>query len=81
METHSFAIPLELNGDQLQEETGAESVRVSGDELLIVSDKTKAEIAAIVAAHIPAPFVQPTVTEKLASVGLSVDDLKTALGL
>jgi len=27
------------------------------------------------------PPVEPTVTEKLASVGLSIDDLKAALGL
>lgn len=81
METHSFAIPSELNGDQLQIETGAESVRVVGDELLIVSDKSKAAIAAIVAAHVPVPPAQPTVAEKLASVGLSIDDLKAALGV
>lgn len=29
----------------------------------------------------PIPKVEPTVTDKLASVGLSLDDLKTALGL
>ena len=29
----------------------------------------------------PLPEVEPTVEEKLASVGLSVDDLKAALGL
>jgi hypothetical protein len=81
METHSFAIPSELNGDQLQIETGAESVRVVGDELLIVSDKSKSAIAAIVAAHVPVPPAQPTVAEKLASVGLSIDDLKAALGV
>jgi len=81
METHSFAIPSELNGDQLQIETGAESVRVVGDELLIVSDKSKSAIVAIVAAHVPVPPAQPTVAEKLASVGLSIDDLKAALGV
>jgi hypothetical protein len=29
----------------------------------------------------PLPEVEPTVNQKLASVGLSVEDLKTALGL
>lgn len=81
METHSFPIPLELNGDQLQIETGAESVRVVADELLIVSDKSKAEIAAIVATHVPIFNSELTVAQKLESVGLSLDDLKAALGL
>lgn len=81
METYSFPIPSELNGDQLQAETSAESVRVSENELLIVSDKTKAEIAAIVAVHVPVAKPEPTITEKLERVGLSLDDLKAALGL
>ena len=29
----------------------------------------------------PTPQPEPTIAEKLASVGLSIDDLKTALGL
>lgn len=29
----------------------------------------------------PLPIVEPSVAEKLASVGLNLDDLKTALGL
>ena len=29
----------------------------------------------------PTPKPEPTIAEKLASVGLSIDDLKTALGL
>jgi hypothetical protein len=42
-------------------------------------DKTKAK--AILDNHIPKPAPEPTVEEKLASVGLSVEDLKAALGL
>ena len=34
-----------------------------------------------IAAHNPPAPTEPTVEEKLASVGLSVDDLKAALGL
>ena len=43
------------------------------------SKPTMAEINAAIANPLPEP--EPTVTEKLASVGLSVDDLKAALGL
>lgn len=31
--------------------------------------------------HIPKPRPEPTIAEKLASVGLSIDDLKAALGI
>jgi hypothetical protein len=81
MTLYTLPIPAQLNGDQLQKEIGAESVRVVGDELLIVSDKTQAAIAAIVAAHVPVAPQQPTIDEKLAMVGLSLDDLKAALGV
>jgi hypothetical protein len=36
---------------------------------------------AAIAAHNPPAPTEPTVEEKLASVGLSVDDLKSALGI
>ena len=42
---------------------------------------TEAELKSAIDAHEAQPEAQPTVVEKLASVGLSVDDLKTALGL
>ena len=42
---------------------------------------TEAELKAAIDAHNAQPETQPTVIEKLASVGLSIDDLKAALGL
>ena len=45
------------------------------------SDVTESALEAAIAAHIALPDPEPTVAEKLASVGLSVADLKTALGL
>ena len=44
------------------------------------SDVTDAQLEAAIAAHV-AVFVQPSVEDKLASVGLSIDDLKAALGV
>lgn len=38
-----------------------------------------AEIERVIAN--PKPIVEPTIEQKLASVGLSIDDLKVALGL
>jgi hypothetical protein len=41
--------------------------------------KTEAEILAAIAKPLPEP--EPSVSDKLLSVGLSIDDLKAALGL
>jgi hypothetical protein len=45
------------------------------------SDVTEAQLEAGIAAHIAVTDPEPTVADKLASVGLSVTDLKAALGL
>jgi hypothetical protein len=42
---------------------------------------TEAELKSAIDAHQAQPEPEPTVSEKLASVGLSIDDLKDALGL
>lgn len=90
MET--FNKPKNLNGAELRSELknagvlisdDIQAVTLSGDELsLDIKKEDKAKAAPIVAAHngtTTAP--EPTITEKLASVGLSVADLKVALGL
>jgi hypothetical protein len=77
----TFSIPTQLNGEQLCKELNAEMVYINGDLLYIVGDLTQAQAAAGIAAHKPIPIPEPTIADKLASVGLSVADLKTALGL
>lgn len=81
MTLYTLPVPANLNGDQLQIELNAAAVYVGENGLVIDSDKTEAQVKAIVALHVPAPKVEPTVAEKLASVGLSVEDLKAALGV
>ena len=49
--------------------------------LYISGCANQAEADASIAAHNPTEPKEPTVAEKLASVGLSVADLKEALGL
>ena len=63
-----------------KDETGFE-LYTRGDDLFILGDCTKAEAEAALSTHNPPLQTEPTVQEKLASVGLSVDDLKTALNL
>jgi hypothetical protein len=63
---------------------GAKEWTLSGDDIanivwLTDDKKTKAQIEAAIAN--PLPESQSTVAEKLASVGLSIDDLKAALGV
>jgi hypothetical protein len=66
------------------EDLGAKEWTLSGDNIadivwLTDDKKTKAQIEAAIAN--PLPELEPTIADKLASVGLSVTDLKTALGL
>ena len=78
----------EINLSQLDKELGGKGL--NGDfndpnKKLILptenSDVTEQELEAAIAAHIALPEPEPTVADKLASVGLSVTDLKEALGL
>ncbi len=85
-----FTKPINLNGTELLAELNAGGVVITespvidgaGDFWLDIAEADKAKATPIVAAHngtIVAP--EPTVADKLASVGLSVTDLKAALGL
>lgn len=85
-----FTKPQNLNGTELMAELNTAGVSIlnspiidgEGNFWLDIAEKDKAKAAPIVAAHngtMVAP--EPTLDEKLASVGLSVADLKSALGL
>jgi len=85
-----FTKPTNLNGAELLAELNSGGVAIteppvldgSGVLWLDIAEADKAKATPIVAAHngtIVAP--EPTLEKKLASVGLSVDDLKAALGL
>jgi hypothetical protein len=83
-----FDKPTNLNGAELLAELKASGVAVTGLPLidengefwLYVKETDKAKTMPIVAAHngtLVAP--EPTIAEKLASVGLSIEELKAAL--
>jgi hypothetical protein len=82
----NYPKPENLNGTELMAELSAvgivvKRVKDNGDNTITLETDDD-EAAAIVAAHngtIVAP--QPTIEDKLASVGLSLPDLKAALGL
>jgi hypothetical protein len=87
-----FDKPEKLNGEQLRQELKAANV-VLPDALsdlfddgidglwLNIADKDESKAKTIIDAHIPKPIPEPTIEQKLASVGLNLEDLKAALGL
>ena len=88
-----FTKPINLNGTELRQELNAAGVSISddfnsvsvngaGELLLDIKEIDKVKATSIVAAHNGTTVVpEPTIADKLASVGLSVTDLKAALGL
>jgi hypothetical protein len=84
-----FTKPANLNGAELIAELAAqgitvERITVEGDGQLSVpvSAKDKDKAASIIALHNGTTVAaELSVSEKLASVNLSVDDLKAALGI
>ncbi len=78
----------EINLIQLDRELGLQGLSADfndADNKIIttadLSTITQSELEAAVEAHIALPEPEPTIEEKLASVGLTIDDLKAALGL
>ena len=71
----------EINGDQLCKEIGADDLYVANGKIIILGKVNKDMAQSKLDAHIPQPTPQPTIEEKLQSVGLNLNDLKVALGL
>lgn len=88
-----FDKPANLNGSQLLDELAAIGVVLdkieqaplidgNGDFWLDIKPADQDKAGEVVAAHNGTTIApEPTVEQKLASVGLSLPDLKTALGL
>jgi hypothetical protein len=70
-----------LNTDIFAAENVGKDLFMRDGDLIISGAKSQEEAEALLAAHNPPAYEEPTIDEKLASVGLSIDDLKAALGL
>jgi len=70
----------EIHGEQLKKEIGCENLYVANDKVVIVGDVEEAFAKQKYDAHILVFPPQPTIEDKLASVGLSLDELRAALG-
>ena len=80
-----FPAPAEINGRQLAQELGLDplAVRLAENELLIdAPEKNKDKIAAVIASHVPAAFVdfKATAKQKLIALGLNDDEITALLG-
>lgn len=69
-----------VNSAIFRQETNC-NLYVRDDVFYVSGCKNQDEADALIAAHNPSAPSEPTVAEKLASVGLDLDDLKAALGL
>ena len=88
----SFTKPVNLNGIELRQELNAGGVTISdspdvmvvdgnGNLLLDILESDTTKATPIVATHNGTIVAaEPTVADKLASVGLSIEELKSALG-
>jgi hypothetical protein len=87
-----FNKPINLNGTELRQELRNAKVDISDDNLSVreisgnlyldIKPADEAKAQAVVANHNGTTVApEPTVEDKLASVGLNLTDLKTALGL
>lgn len=80
-----FNKPEKLNGAQLIAELNAQNIKATqclidgnGEFFIDVPTKDIANAETIVSNHVGAN-IEPTLAQKLASVGLSIDELKAAL--
>jgi hypothetical protein len=85
-----FTKPTNLNGTELLAELNAGGVAITASPVLDesnilwldITEADKAKATPIVSAHNGTTVApEPTIADKLASVGVSLDDLKAALGL
>ena len=83
----TFTKPANLNGAELKQELAAvniivDSVQDNLDGTITFQTDKETKAAEIVSQHDGTTIApEPTINQKLSSVGLSIDDLKLALGL
>jgi hypothetical protein len=88
-----FNKPEKLNGEQLRQELNDNGVKISNDVFAVqddglgnlwldIAEKDQNKAQSVVEAHIGVTVApELTIADKLASVGLNLEDLKAALGL
>ena len=85
-----FDLPNSFNGEQLVNEIEAKGISIDRSVLplvdgnkqlwLSVAESDYDAVLSVIDKHKPV-FYEPTITDKLAAAGISLDDLKVALGI
>ena len=70
-----------INSDQLRDELNGVSVVLVGDQLRFVGNVTEEQAKKALEAHVPIIEPELTIEDKLARAGISLANLKAALGL
>ena len=81
MDRLTFAMPTEINADQLQKELGCESLFSLDGQLVIMSDLTQDKAQAIITAHVPQPTAEGLQAITDATMKASIGAKLSALGL
>jgi hypothetical protein len=85
-----FDLPNNFNGEQLVNEIEAKGITIdrsvlplvdgNGEFWLPVAESDYDAVLDVIKKHKPV-FYEPTITDKLAAAGISLDELKVALGI
>ena len=67
-----------VNSTIFKNETGC-NLFIRGEDWFVSGDVTAEQAQALLDAHNPPTPTEPTIADKLASVGLSIEELKSAL--
>jgi hypothetical protein len=78
---HLFDLPNKPTNSIIFKEATGWELFIENDKLCVGGDCTKEQARAALDAHNPPAPTEPTVADKLESVGLSLNDLKAALGI
>ena len=81
MKIFKIQSPNKFTNSQLFRKQTGFALYTKDDDFYVAGCETQAEADAAIAAHNPPAPTELTVEEKLASVGLNLNDLKAALGL
>ena len=81
MEFNVGKITKTLNSELFKSETGFDLYQKDDGDIYIKGCKTQKEAESLLAAHNPTSSVENSLEQKLSNAGITLDELKTALGL
>jgi hypothetical protein len=81
MNFYEFDIPEKINGLQLKQELNCDDVYIRENKLIICGILSRKQAEDGLKVHIPKDEPKLSIEEKLKKAGLTVEELRTALGI